>query len=306
MTIFTILVAARWLHFTALFILFGAPLFWLTVGNAGWRMKAPDLPQSFRATVLLLSIAAPLAAVTGALWLGGILANMAGAFADVLDPATLRQFFFETPFGPVALVRLVLLVAIVIVIVLPWHNRAWLAATLALSALLLVNQAWLGHAMSDDASRFGAAPILTYVVHVLTAAAWVGSFPALLFVLIEQRSTALRQNLLQLLLRYSSLAMSIVALVLISGIANTIFRTEGDLGKLLGTSYGSVLALKIFVVAVMLALASINRYITLPRLLDVGGDRLRLRNLNRRVATELALGILVVGIAAILGLTPPP
>ena len=62
-----------------------------------------------RATDVLLRWAAPVAALSGLAWLGGIIANMAGGFDRLFDPETLILFFFQTQFGPVAAIRLFLL-----------------------------------------------------------------------------------------------------------------------------------------------------------------------------------------------------
>jgi putative copper resistance protein D len=60
-------------------------------------------------------------------------------------------------------------------------------------------------------------------------------------------------------------------------------------------------------VAVMLALAYFNRFIAMPRLAraEPVGSR-QMSRLRFSIACELALAILVLGIAAILGITPPP
>jgi copper resistance protein D len=57
----------------------------------------------------------------------------------------------------------------------------------------------------------------------------------------------------------------------------------------------------------MLLLAYLNRFVFLPRLRRavIKGMAL-IRWLGRSVALELALGVLVLGAAAILGITPPP
>jgi len=37
---------------------------------------------------------------SGVFWLAAILVNMTGSASAIFDPATLRLFFFETPFAP--------------------------------------------------------------------------------------------------------------------------------------------------------------------------------------------------------------
>src|SRR6202043_1154922 len=104
------------------------------------------LPRALRATTILLRIVAPVAAISGIAWLACILINMARDFGSVADPEGLRLFFFETPFGTVSILRLALLTIGVAIAFLPWHGRWRFAALVPVGALLLITQAWFGHA----------------------------------------------------------------------------------------------------------------------------------------------------------------
>jgi putative copper resistance protein D len=308
MTLFQFLVLARWVHFCAEFVLFGSSFFWFYMGREASSAGAGGLPHTLRATKILLRIAAFVAAISGLAWLIGILANITDGFSGVADPENLRLFFFETPFGPVAIVRLTLLAAGVAVALLPSRNRAWLAAFLAIGALLLINQAWLGHAAEGGASLDGALMILAYGFHMLAAAAWVGGLAPLLFALIEQRRREpheARAGSLAILLRYSLMGMVAVTLIILSGIANAAFHVAGS--KLFHSAYGEVLLAKLGLVTAMLALAYFNRFVALPRLRAAPAKGTALiAKLRTSVGIELALGVLIVGVAAVLGITPPP
>lgn len=303
-----LLVLARWLHFASVFVLFGTPLFWFVL-DGGQRPAGGGLPRAFRATSVLLRVAAVVAACSGVAWLAGILANMANGFASVLDPETLRVFFNQTQFGPVVELRLGLLAAGLALAALPWRDRVSLAAFLCVGALLLIDQAWLGHA-AEGAGLHGALMLTVYSIHVLAAAAWVGGLPPLLFALAEQRrSSPLEASdaTLDILSRYSAMAMVAVSLIVASGIANAGFRVGFSFDRLLDADYGAVLAAKAGAVGAMLALAFFNRFIAMPRLraAEWGGVG-PIARLRASVAVELALGVLVLGIAAVLGVTPPP
>ncbi|HTJ03214.1 MAG TPA: CopD family protein [Methylovirgula sp.] len=303
MSDFDLLAIARWIHFAAVFALFGMPLFWILCGED--RQKS-GLPQSLRISVLLLRIAVPVACVSGVAWLAGTLANMAGGYASVLDPKTLQLFFLATQFGPLAMLRLGLFLALFVIGVLPLTRRAWFFALLVIAAILLVTQAWFGHAAEGGASLAGAAMIVAYAVHLLAGAAWLGGLPVLLLALIEVRRPANAdetQSAARLCWRFSAMAIVAVVLVLLSGIANTLFRVGDAVGSLLLTAYGAVLLVKLLLVAAMLALAYFNRYVAVPQLAE---GRRGLLHLRISVGTELALGILVLGAAAVLGILPPP
>ncbi len=310
MTLFQLLVISRWIHFTSVFVLFGSSFFWFYMGRERSSAGSGALPSTLHATAILLRVAAPVAAMSGVAWLAGILANMANGWSSVVDPDTLRVFFFETPFGPVAMLRLILFAAAVAIAVIPSTSRIWFAAHFCIGALLLISQAWLGHAAEGGAGLYGAAMIIAYCIHMFAAAAWVGGLPPLLFALVEQQHSnahEAREWTLDILSRYSLMAMVAVTLIVISGVTNAGFRIAGSFDKFFYTAYGDVLVLKVLVVAVMLALAYFNRFVAMPRLrIATSKGMKQIVRLRRSVAIELVLGILVLGIAAVLGITPPP
>ncbi|MGB8276570.1 MAG: copper homeostasis membrane protein CopD [Methylovirgula sp.] len=309
-TIFQFLVISRWIHFASVFVLFGSSFFWFYMGHERSSAGRGGLPRTLRTMTILLRIAAPVAAISGIGWLAGILANMTGGFSNVIDPETLHLFFFETQFGPVAILRLALLTAAVVIIALPWHNRAWFSALLHIGALLLISQAWLGHAAEGGAGLYGAFMIIAYSLHMFAAGAWVGGLPPLLFALVEQQHFnpyEARDWTLDILSRYSLMAMVAVILIVISGVTNAGFRVAGSFDKLFYTAYGNVLFTKVGVVAVMLALAYFNRFVAMPRLRAASLQGMaQIKKLRMSVAFELVLGVLVLGVAAVLGITPPP
>jgi putative copper resistance protein D len=103
------------------------------------------------------------------------------------------------------------------------------------------------------------------------------------------------------------MAMVAVTLLVASGIANAGFRVVGSFGKLFYTEYGNALLTKISVVAAMLALAYFNRFVFMPRLRRASLKGMaQIVWLGRSVTLETALGVLVLGAAAVLGITPPP
>jgi putative copper resistance protein D len=298
--ILPLLVLARWVHFGSVFILFGTPLFWLGMGGEFFRAR--------RATDGLLRWAAPVAALSGLVWLGALVANMAGGFDRLFDRETLTLFFFQTEFGPVAFLRLFLLGGAVAVAASP--GAAWRAALMGIGALLLVDQAWLGHAAEGGAGLWGALMILAYSAHVLAAAAWLGGLPPLFFVLQAAQDRGGAEeigNPVAALKHFSVVALPAVALILISGAANVAFRVGSSLHALFLADYGYVLCAKAALVAAMLALACYNRFVALPRLHEsYASGAGTLAKTRASVGCELALGLFVLGAAALLGVTPPP
>jgi putative copper export protein len=184
--------------------------------------------QRFLKLLLAAALAAPLSAT----------AVFAHAFLDHAVPGV-----GMTVSGPVREIRIwytqgvvtafsaatvtVLFAITAVVAFLPWHGRVWYSSMLHLGALLLISQAWLGHAAQGGAGLYGAIMITVYVTHALATAAWVGGLPPLLFALVEQRRFApneARECTLDILSRFSLMAMVAVTLLLASGIANAGFR----------------------------------------------------------------------------------
>ncbi len=304
-TLFWALAVTRWFHFASCFFLFGSAFFWFYVEG--------PFPRARHATKLLLRVAAVVAAISGVAWLAEIIANMADGFGKVFEPETLQLFFTQTIFGPVAALRLVLLAVALILAILPARNRLWLSTVLHVGALLLVDQAWLGHAGEGSGLR-AVAMISVYCIHVLAAATWVGGLPPLLFALWElnsQQADPKHEARRAMLTRFSTVGVIAVATVVVTGALNAGFRTgllaehanwSGNWG-----SYGPVLMVKASLVAVMLALACYNRFVAIPRLRAIqGDDAAQAGGLRRSVAAEIFLGALVLAAAALLGMTPPP
>jgi len=304
------LIAARWIHFASVFVLFGSSFFWFYMPREHSLAHPGQMEKALGATTVILRIAAFTAAISGVAWMTLVLINMTSDFNSVLNPDDLNAFFYETPVGMVSIIRLVLFAIALILAFLPWHGRVWYSSMLHLGALLLISQAWLGHAAQGGTGVYGAIMITVYVIHALATGSWVGGLPPLLFALGEQRRFApneARECTVDILLRFSLMAMIAVTLLVATGIANAGFRVAGSFGKLFYTEYGDALLTKISVVAVMLTLAYFNRFVFLPRLR--AGTLKGMKHitwLHRSVAFELVLGVLVLGAAAVLGITPPP
>ena len=230
-------------------------------------------------------------------------------WGSLRDPETLRLFFFETSFGGVSIIQLVLLAAAVGVVAVRLTGRGLLFALVPIGAALLVTQAWLGHAAEGGAGWKGAAMIAAYGAHVLAAAAWTGGLAPLLFVLVEQCRRAKNpaaENFL-VLARFSAMGTIAVALIVASGAVNAAFRVGCAFGRLFDTAYGDILGVKLALVALMLALAYFNRFVVLPRLhARPGESAVGAKAMTSSIAAEFALGVLVLGVAAALGVTPPP
>ncbi|HUI20721.1 MAG TPA: CopD family protein [Methylocella sp.] len=304
------LVITRGIHFASVFVLFGSSFFWFYMPREHSFAHPGQLTKTLAATTIMLRIAAPILAISGVAWMALVLINMTSDFHSVVNPEDLRLFFYDTPVGTVSIIRLALFAIAVVVAFLPWHGRLWYSALLHIGALLLISQAWLGHAAEGGSGVYGAIMITVYAIHMFAAGAWVGGLPPLLSGLVEQRRFTpeeARVCTVDILSRFSLMGMVTVTLIVATGIANAGFRVAGSFGVLFDTEYGNVLFTKIGFVAVMLTLAYFNRFVFMPKLrrAELKGIK-HINRLGRSVAFELVLGMLVIAAAAVLGITPPP
>jgi copper transport protein len=142
--------------------------------------------------------------------------------------------------------------------------------------------------------RVAALPAVT--LHAAALIFWMGSLvPLLLALRGPEPDPVLR--------RFSSIAVPMVAVLILSGITLT-WLQSGSPVALLGSSYGIVLGLKLALVAVLLALAARNRLVLTPAL--AAGQSTAAPRLKRAIRAEIALGLAILVLASSFRLTPPP
>lgn len=279
-------------HFLACIALFGELLFARVVARGVVRTGAV-------AWTLVLAVA------SAVVWLALEAVVMSGdAPAAAWQAKVLAQVVVDTQFGRAWLLRLVA-AAIVAVALYPAlrgiaavrEGRATVA--LAAAGAMLAALAWMGHAgAGSGAQRYGE--LAADVAHLLAAGTWLGMLPALAARLHEETDAQARAAIT---LRFSRCATAAVVVILFTGIVNTRFRV-GTLDALIDSDYGHVLLVKIALVASMLVLAGVNRWMLTPRLVAHGAPAARA--LRRNALAEIAAGIAVVALVGALGITPPP
>jgi putative copper resistance protein D len=295
---FAALAAARWIHFAAVMLLFGAALFPFYAVPA--RMVSPQLPRPR----FVLGLAATIALLSGVAWAAASLVNMTGELGSLFDPNALAAFLFETGFGKVWVLRLLLLVAVLVLAFIAGRDlssRSAASAAMALLAgLMLVSQAWIGHpAASAPGER--TLVIAGYALHVLGAGAWLGGLWPL-WLILRATHAPRDQSVEFALRRFSTLGILAIALILLGGLVNAWARWQA-LDTLVASAWGRVLIFKILGFAALVALAAANRFVLMPRLAADSSARLRLA---RNVVAEQAIGLIILAAAAALGVLPPP
>jgi copper transport protein len=136
-------------------------------------------------------------------------------------------------------------------------------------------------------------------VHLVAACLWIGGLISLA-VAVWPAAPGLRRAAF---LRFSRLAVGLVALVLVAGVYLSVVRLP-RLSDLWTESYGQVLLVKIGLVLVVLAWGAVHRFVVRPALAGAGDGFLA--RVGRSVAGEAAVGIAVLLAAAVLVDSNPP
>lgn len=229
--------------------------------------------QLMRRCALLTIIAALAVVVILVYRLGGRFdgVTLAAAFLSISGAALSLQlggaFLLLTSFGDDSFARIMRLVnAIVPILSFAFH----------------------GHASGGDLGEPGVA-----VIHLGAAAWWIGSLWLLYYSCFRESLT----ELVSLVLRFSAIAVWIVAVLLMAGAILAILLISSDATPL-SSSYVQILAIKIIVVAVTMCLAIYNKFRLTPRLARY--DATAVGALRAMIRNEMLLITVVLLITAIL------
>ncbi len=191
---------------------------------------------------------------------------------------------------------LIAVVAMTAGIVAMRSRAAGIAATLSAFALVGVglSLASSGHAASAS-PQWLTRPVVFF--HGVGVAFWVGALAPL--VSMARRPV---QPLLPVLHRFSGAAMLVVAVLVLTGLTLSIIQLE-SVDAIWQTKYGLILAIKLTLAAVLLALAWLNRYRLTPALKS---DPANTRPLVRSILVECVLAVGILAVVAGWRFTPPP
>jgi copper transport protein len=168
---------------------------------------------------------------------------------------------------------------------------------LAVAALLVVGiaVAGAGHASTAPPRLLTVSAVFLHAVSVVL---WIGALVPLAAALARggpQASTLVR--------RFSSVIPAIVGVLVVSGLLLAAAQVR-TIPALWSTGYGRVLLAKLALVAVMLALAALNRYrLTVPA---IAGDADAGRRLTRNIGAEIVFATAVIAVLGLWRFTPPP
>ena len=301
----TYLIAARFLHLASAALVFGISFFPLYGGGVAQGLLAGRDRK-------WLLVGAAISLLSALFWWDAIAVTISRNWSSAGDPRTLAIVLSRTQFGHVWLWRLILATVLVVVLAFPRAalTRRWGTLSLAVGAGVLVASIGdTGHAVMVT-SLAGALLISAQMLHILAAAAWLGGLVPLMLLLLDSRSTtayARRDDLNEVLARFSTMGLTAVAIILATGVLSSVLILP-NYRALTATLYGRVLLVKVAVFTLMTLLAADNRWRLSPRLASAPKDIVRrdsISNLTRNVAAESAFGLAVLGVVSLLGTLSP-
>lgn len=289
----TTLVLCRFVHNTSTMFLWGAFAYLALLVPKPLALEIGERLRPASGIAVFLAIGTIFAALP-------LQAGMIGqGWSDAVDLGTIRDVLLETSVGRGWAIQVAAALLLLPALALS-PRRASIALAMA-SGLLLASLAFSGHATMRE-GWIGAGHRFNDMVHVLSGGAWIGALIPVVLILGRLRQVEWRVAAQTALMRFSSAGHAAVALVIASGVVNTTLvlrRLPADWTS----PYQALLALKIILVIVLTGLALINRYVFVPRMRTSEAGSIRAIRLG--TLTEIALGIVVLGLVAWFGMLEP-
>ena len=286
------LALGRFVRDGAAFLLWGGSVFLL--------LTPPRLRARLATTYARWSLATILTLAATVLALLPVQAAALGeGWPDAFDPGMLGALLSGTSIGTAWLIQGA---AATVLLLVPMMPGPWRIGTVAVgSAVLLASLTLTGHAAMHE-GWLGLAHRANALCHLLAGGFWLGALLPLHPTLGLLRDPARHDDAIVALRRFSRLGHGAVALVLITGILNTMLIL-GRRPSAWASLYEGLLVAKILLVATMTALALLNRYALVPRLRD-RPDR-TIRSIRRATLAEVGLGMGAIALVALFGLLDP-
>ena len=183
----------------------------------------------------------------------------------------------DTRWGERWLIRHAALILPALALLFAWNSprpkRAMAFVTLAGGIVYLVSAASVSHAAAGGGAFWAT---LSDFVHLLAASVWIGML-ALLVVFFHWARGAYKDGerylvLASALRRFSLIAVVSVALLLFTGVVNSLVEL-GSVADLLDTGYGRALLVKLLLLLPLLAIGARNAYLLRPQLVQEAGER---------------------------------
>ena len=299
-------IAVRFGLYVDLMLLFGAASF----GVYALRGEERRSGQVIRFVVLLPALALG-GLLLSALGLGVTLTSMTGSALSEVDAETAGLLLNETALGTAWKVRvLALCLAIAAGALVPGPGlKLW--SYVGASAAALASLAWGGHAAAGE-GMLRLMDLASDIIHLLAAGVWLGALFVLVLMVFSRtiHSNGEHARLAYRSLEgFSTIGTIVVILLTLTGLMQGWRRVGIDQLLLLPTSpYGQLLLIKLALFALMLILASMNRFRLTPALgRDLSSEGVpAVSRLRASLALEAGAAVVILGLVSWFGTLEPP
>jgi copper transport protein len=211
----------------------------------------------------------------------------------------------QTSFGSVWIVRM----AITVILLAVWflmENKASISSkkhglVIGLSLVLLGTATIIGHGTASEQ----LSAIIIDFAHNLISSVWIGGVIFFAFILLPtfaRLEDGKKEKMALLMIpKFSSLVIISLGIIIVTG-PTLLWLLEDDLSLLSQSYYGYLIIAKILIASVMVALGGYNQFRvqrTAERKLEAGDITVH-KKLKRSLRTEAALGIILLGVVALL------
>ncbi|OWV97438.1 copper-binding protein [Rhizobium sp. R72] len=275
----------------------GAIFLWGASAYICWAAPADLAQQVSRRLWHFNSLATLLVIGTTAALLPLRAATIGDGWDDALAPQVLRSILTQTNVGQAWIAQAAATILVVASGLVP--GRFGQCARTISAGLLLISLTISGHAAMDSGWLL-TMHRLNDGLHLLSGGAWIGALVPVAVTLPMLRDAQWQQDARTAMTRFSTAGHVAVALVIATGIINTILIV-GSAPLDWQFDYQLLLSMKILIVFVLVALAITNRYLLVPRLVRDPS----LEPLKWTTGTEIVLGFAVLGLVSVFGTLQP-
>ena len=304
-----LLIVARAVHIAASILLAGTFTFDLIMLGLTDRSISNDLNDVEHRLMHLAFWSLITALLSALFWFWLEVASMSElSLKNALSAMAWGTVLFETQFGRVWQLRLGLIATAFVFVLVALAvgrvkaPRALIAVLWLISLILLVSLALISHAAAATVGPFGAS---SDMLHLCAAGLWIGGLvPLSIFLERVRRSFSLGETVVRAVRRFSTLSLSCVSVLIVSGISNS-WLLVGSIHALFTTPYGRLLLFKLALFAMLIGFGARNRFLVKAKLPKPTADPELVAQLRRNVLREACLGVAVIVIVGCLGVTPP-
>jgi copper transport protein len=298
-----IYVVIRWVQFVALLLLIGAVAFrWWILPRAGVAFAEPARRELSAGAARIGLWGAWFLALTA---LARLAAQLAALSALPDAPPSLGALLLHSEWGHGWLLEIVTLAFAIAglrtvrrepTVQLPWRIAA--AAVVGLAFVPALS----GHAVAERS--FAPFTVLFDGAHVLAAGAWLGTLAVMIAVGLpiarNAMSGGVQQALPTMVNAFSPLALTCAGILVFTGIVAARLHVA-SWSAFTTTTYGRTLLIKLAIVVLLILIGTWNWRRVKPTLATDGAH-----GLKRSATLELALGVVVLAVTAVLVALPTP